>query len=81
MLENHPTLADLAGKARGTSTRVRGLSGGGAVVARLEEMGFTPGSTVRLVAQAPFGGPLAFDLRGARIALRRVDAACVEVVS
>ena len=74
------TLAELADKHRGGVVRVRSLSGRPQVLIRLEEIGFTPGTEVRLAAVAPFGGPLAFDLRGARIALRRADAACVEVI-
>ena len=46
---------------------------------RLQEMGFTPGCPVRLVAKAAFGGPMAFQVRGSLVALRRSDAACVEV--
>ena len=46
---------------------------------RLQELGFTPGATVRLVAKAAFGGAMAFQVRGSTIALRRADAACVEI--
>lgn len=46
---------------------------------RLQEIGFIPGTPVRLVAKIPFGGSLAFDIRGSIVALRRADAACIEV--
>jgi Fe2+ transport system protein FeoA len=42
-------------------------------------MGFTPGCPVRLVARAAFGGPMAFQVRGTLVALRRTDAACIEI--
>ena len=52
----------------------RGLAG------RLRDLGFTPGSRVTLAGISPLGDPLAFRIRGAVIALRRVDAALLEVL-
>ena len=49
------------------------------LVPYIQELGFTPGATVRLVAKAAFGGAMAFQVRGSTIALRRADAACVEI--
>lgn len=72
-------LGNLAGLPRGESAIVRGLAGHPELRCRLQEMGFTPGCVVRLVAKAAFGGPLAFQVRGSLVALRRSDAACVEV--
>lgn len=72
-------LGNLAGLSRGGSAIVRGLAGHPDLRCRLQEMGFTPGCRVRLVAKAAFGGPLAFQVRGSLVALRRSDAACVEV--
>ena len=42
-------------------------------------MGVTPGVEVRLVGTAPLGDPLAFEVRGYRLSLRRAEAALVEV--
>lgn len=72
-------LANLAGLPRGESAVVRGIAGHPDLRCRLQEMGFTPGCQVRLVAKAAFGGPMAFQVRGSLVALRRSDAACVEV--
>lgn len=72
-------LGNLAGLPRGGAAIVRGLAGHPELRCRLQEMGFTPGCVVRLVAKAAFGGPLAFQVRGSLVALRRSDAACVEV--
>jgi len=58
---------------------IHALQGHPELRSRLQEIGFTPGSEVRLVARAAFGGPLAFQLRGSMVALRRSDAACILV--
>lgn len=62
---------------RGDSAVIRSLQGHQELRFRLQEMGFTPGVEVRLVARAAFGGPLAFALRGTTVALRRSDADCI----
>lgn len=72
-------LGNLSALPRGGSAIVRGIAGHPDLRCRLQEMGFTPGCQVRLVAKAAFGGPLAFQVRGSLVALRRSDAACVEV--
>ncbi len=58
---------------------IRRVGGHSTLSQRLQELGFTPGATVRLVAKAAFGGAMAFQVRGSTIALRRADAACVEI--
>jgi len=54
--------------------------GGRNLSGRLRDLGFTPGSTITLTGISPLGDPLAFRIRGAVIALRRVDAALLEVM-
>lgn len=46
---------------------------------RLLDLGMVPGTTVGARLQAPGGGPVAYDVRGALIALRREQAAQVYV--
>lgn len=46
---------------------------------RLFELGFLPGTPVRLLAAAPMGDPLDVEVRGCRFSLRRADAAQVQV--
>lgn len=58
---------------------IRSVGGHAALRSRLNELGFTPGASIRLVARAAFGGALAFQVRGSTIALRRADAACIEI--
>ena len=70
------TLADLATGARATVT---GVEGDELACVHLMEAGFTPGQSVRLVARSPLGCPLAFAVRGAVIALRLEEAACIRV--
>ena len=41
---------------------------------RLLSLGFIPGSLVRPVLESPWGDPVAYEICGAVIALRRTDA-------
>ena len=70
---------NLAGMRRGAVATVKSLGGHPELRARLQELGFVPGSEVRLVAAAAFGGALAFQVRGSTVALRRSDAATILV--
>jgi Fe2+ transport system protein FeoA len=67
----------LAHMEKGGAGVIQSVQGQPELRFRLQEMGFTPGAEVRLVAKAAFGGPMAFALRGTTIALRRSDADCV----
>lgn len=46
---------------------------------RLLALGFAPGTPVVAVRRAPMGDPTEYDIRGARIALRRSEAAQITV--
>jgi ferrous iron transport protein A len=70
---------NLSQMLQGHVAMIRGIGGHPTLRSRLQELGFTPGATVRMVARAAFGGALAVQLRGSTIALRRTDAACVEL--
>ncbi len=70
------TLTDLQA---GNWTRVVAVRGNGAVSKRLMEMGVVPGVRVRVVKTAPFGDPMEIRLLGYNLALRRNEAASVEV--
>ncbi len=51
-----------------------------AICQRLMEMGLLEGSRFEIVHEAPFGGdPIAIRVRGALIAVRRLDANQIEV--
>lgn len=46
---------------------------------RMEDLGLTEGTRVRCLHKSPAGSPAAYEIRGAVIALRRVDAAQIMV--
>jgi len=48
---------------------------------RLLDLGFIPGTPVRVVRRAPLGDPVSFELRGSRICLRRSEASRILVAS
>ncbi len=72
------TLAELA---PGQSAPVAGLSPlcRGPARRRLLDLGVVPGTVVRARLRAPGGGPVAYEVRGALVALRREQAALVYV--
>ena len=63
----------------GQSARVLDVDALGEVGQRILEMGVTPGVTIRLVGAAPMGDPLAYEVRGYRLSLRKAEAALVGV--
>ncbi len=65
--------------SQGASARVLEVDARDEVGRRILEMGVTPGVTVKLVATAPLGDPLAFEVRGYRLSLRKSEAARVTV--
>ncbi len=58
---------------------IRDLQGDPVVVSRLREIGFVRGEEVIARGRAPFGEPILVELRGAMIALRKGEAACVKL--
>ncbi|REJ92900.1 MAG: iron transporter [Planctomycetota bacterium] len=57
------------------------LDGDEAELCRLREMGFLPGAIVEAIGSAPLGDPLAFFVRGSRLALRARDARKVRIAT
>ncbi|MEV0425644.1 ferrous iron transport protein A [Micromonospora sp. NPDC049836] len=51
-----------------------------AVARRLADLGFTPGTRVRVERRAPLRDPVLYRLRDYAVCLRRAQAACVRVV-
>ena len=64
---------------RGLESEIAQISGGDFLAQRLMAMGFLPGARLRVVQVAPFGDPIAIDLPGSRISLRRREASQVMV--
>ena len=46
---------------------------------RLQEIGFVPGTRVRVERRAPMGDPTVYEIRSTRLALRRRGASLVDV--
>ena len=47
---------------------------------RLLELGFRPGTQLRVIRRAPLGDPTTYELRGSRFCLRRAEAERISVV-
>lgn len=58
--------------------KIKGLSQNG-LASKLMDMGLYPGKSVAIVFKAPFGGPLAIDIDGYTLSLRKDEASLVEV--
>lgn len=73
-------LSDLKRGAEVVVQAVEEASPGDVISRRLRELGFVPGESVRVVARAPLGGdPLLVQVGFTRFALRRSEAARIEV--
>ncbi len=59
--------------------RIEGLEGPADECRRLLDLGLTPGEEMAVVQAVPFGDPLVIAVRGMRIALRRREAAWIQV--
>ncbi len=63
----------------GARARVEAVTAPEPLATRLADLGFCPGTPVRVVRRAPLRDPVLYELRGYRIALRRSEAARVQV--
>ncbi len=63
----------------GKAGRVTAVNAAGPIGKRLMEMGVVPGVSIRVVKTAPFGDPLEIRLLGYSLALRRSEAAGIEI--
>jgi Fe2+ transport system protein FeoA len=61
---------------RGTITKVNGAA---ALRRRFVEMGIVRGETILIERNAPLGDPVAYFIKGYHLALRREEAAQIEV--
>ncbi len=69
----------LRGEGRIRRLSARPERGGQDLPQRLAELGFLPGERVRVLARALFGDPIAVRLGSGTFALRRFEAACIEL--
>jgi Fe2+ transport system protein FeoA len=54
----------------GVRARISETALGSAISSRLADLGFVPGTELRVVRRAPFGDPVEIDIRGYRLCLR-----------
>ncbi len=59
--------------------KITGLSGSRAQRTRMLQMGFTPGTRVRIVRRAPMNDPVEIKVRGTSILLRRDECQNIKV--
>ena len=65
----------------GSAAKVKAVHGQTAVSKRLMEMGVIPGTEVQVVKSAPFGDPIQIRVLGYSLALRKNEAASIEVAA
>ena len=65
----------------GTRAHVVSVDGRHPAARRLMEMGIVPGAQVMVIRAAPLGDPLQIEVHGMHLALRRVEAAAISVIS
>jgi Fe2+ transport system protein FeoA len=63
----------------GQRATISGFTGVGALRRRCLEMGLVYGETVRVERTAPLGDPRSYVVKGYRLALRREEAALIQV--
>ena len=65
----------------GSTAKVVNVHGEGAVSKRLMEMGVIPGTEIRVIKTAPFGDPIQVRVLGYSLALRKNEAASIEIAA
>ena len=72
-------MTNLADLKDGATGRVVAVTGEALLRERIVELGFTPGTLVTVRCRALLGDPIEVKLRGGLLAIRRDEAACVDV--
>jgi ferrous iron transport protein A len=75
----HPASVALADLEPGAGAWVESVDPSSATGRRLLDLGFVPGTRVRVVRRAPLGDPVEYELRGYRLCLRRSEALRIRV--
>ncbi len=70
----HPDLSPLSQLAIGEQGIIQRVDVTGPVRRRFLDLGLVTGAVVTLVQIAPLGDPVAFELRGYRLSMRKADA-------
>lgn len=72
---------NLAQMTTGSRCMIAKVHGHGGFRHRLQEMGFVKGQEVKILKNAPLLDPIEYEILGSHVALRRKEAANIEVVS
>ena len=63
----------------GQKARITRVGGGGGQRRRMLDLGLVPGTEIAAVYQAPLADPVAYQVRGYKLAMRRRDAEAISV--
>lgn len=63
----------------GEKGRIARIGGGGGLRRRLLDMGLVPGSEIKMERVAPLGDPIEIKVKGCNLALRKEEAAYIQV--
>jgi ferrous iron transport protein A len=74
-----PRIVTLTELQPGQQATIVAIGGQGATRRRYMEMGLTRGECVRMTHVAPLGDPVAYQVKGCELALRREEAAQIRV--
>ena len=74
-----PSSIPLSRLAPGQVAEVKSVDGTSPIGRRLIELGFRPGTRLRVIRRAPLGDPTTYELRGSRFCLRRAEAERIAV--
>lgn len=74
-------MTTLESLAVGQCAQITEIQGDDAIAVRLMEMGLTEGEAIRVLAVAPLGDPVEYEIRGYRLSLRRTEARRVLIQS
>lgn len=55
------------------------MNGDSTIVQRLKELGFYPSASIKIVRRMPFNGPSIVQVATTTVALRKVEADCIQV--
>ena len=75
---SYTLLSDLKSGETAVITKIKGY---GAFRKRINEMGFIPGTTVKVIKKAPLQDPIEYELMNYRVSLRKSEADLIEVIS
>jgi ferrous iron transport protein A len=63
----------------GQKATITNIGGAGALRRRFVEMGIVKGETIRIERHAPLNDPVEYFIKGYHLALRKEEAACIQV--